>query len=288
MLPDGAMLSRLCQAELRFLKPKKRDRLGDAAEPMLCMSENDACDIARGRRSAPATTLLGRGENDCEYRESRALEKKPLSIWGSGLASGIEYTETPSAIREEVLENDDVDIVVATYTINDERRQRITFAGPYYQAGQTLMVRAGEETEITGPDALGDEAIRVCSVEGSTPSENIREYLASPEQLVLFEVYDDCVTAMQNGQVQATTTDNVILTGFVAENEGEFKLVGEQFTEEPYGIGIAKGDVDFCEFINSSLQTLSDDGAYEEAWTSTAGEFEGTEVPTLPAADTCA
>ena len=95
------MLSRLCPAELKFLKPKKRERRGDA-DPMLCMSENDACDWARRRRSLPATTLLGRGENDCEYRESRAFEKKPLSTCGTGLASGTEYTDATSAIEREL------------------------------------------------------------------------------------------------------------------------------------------------------------------------------------------
>lgn len=200
----------------------------------------------------------------------------------------ITWVEAPSAQREDLIEQGQVDMVVATYTINDTRKERITFAGPYYVAGQQIMV-GEDEDRITGPEDLRTNPdVKVCSVNGSTPSENIREYLASPDQLVLFEVYDDCVTAMQNGQVQATTTDNVILTGFVAENEGEFKLVGEQFTEEPYGIGITKGDVAFCEFINGALKTMSDDGSYEEAWTSTAGEYEGTEVPTLPAAGTCA
>jgi glutamate transport system substrate-binding protein len=86
--------------------------------------------------------------------------------------------------------------------------------------------------------------------------------------------------------VQAVTTDNVILLGFVAESEDAFKLVGEQFTEEPYGIGIAKGDVEFCEFIN---QTLADnEEAYVEAWEATAGQVEGTETPELPEPDECA
>ena len=200
----------------------------------------------------------------------------------------ITWVEAPSAQREDLIEQGQVDMVVATYTINDTRKERITFAGPYYVAGQQIMV-SEDEDRITGPDDLrANPDVKVCSVNGSTPSENIREYLASPDQLVLFETYDDCVTAMQNGQVQATTTDNVILTGYVAENEGEFKLVGEQFTEEPYGIGITKGDVAFCEFVNGALQSMSEDGSYEEAWTSTAGEYEGTEVPTLPTADACA
>jgi glutamate transport system substrate-binding protein len=199
----------------------------------------------------------------------------------------IEWVEAPSAERENLIESGKVDLVVATYTINDLRKERITFAGPYYLAGQQIMVNAGDTT-ISGPDDLkANPDFTICSVVGSTPAENIRPYLAAPEQLVEFEGYDDCVTAMQNGQVKATTTDNVILTGYVAENEGEFELVGEQFTDEPYGIGLEKGDVAFCEFVNEALASAAEDGAYEEAWTSTAGQYEGTEVPTLPEADPC-
>ncbi|WP_432546860.1 glutamate ABC transporter substrate-binding protein [Kineococcus sp. SYSU DK004] len=199
----------------------------------------------------------------------------------------IEWVEAPSAQREDLIVNGTVDMVVATYTINDTRKERITFAGPYYEAGQQIMVLA-DNTTINGPEDLAaNPDVTICSVTGSTPAENIREYLASPGQLVEFEVYDDCVAAMQNGQVQAMTTDNVILTGYVAENEGEFKLVGEQFTEEPYGVGIAKGDTAFCEFINESLQQAADEGYYEEAWISTAGQYEGTEVPALPEPDPC-
>ena len=82
------------------------------------------------------------------------------------------------------------------------------------------------------------------------------------------------------------TTDNVILLGFVSESDGEFKLVGEQFTEEPYGIGIPKGDVEFCEFIHETLRENED--AYTEAWEATAGQVEGTETPELPEFAECA
>ncbi len=199
----------------------------------------------------------------------------------------IDWVEAPSAQREDLIVGGKVDLVVATYTINDKRKERITFAGPYYVAGQQIMVNAGEE-RISGPEDLAaNPDVKVCSVVGSTPAETIRQYLAAPDQLVEFEVYDDCVTAMQNGQVQATTTDNVILTGYVAENEGDFELVGEQFTEEPYGVGLAQGDTAFCEFVNESLAAAAEDGSYEEAWTSTAGQYEGTEVPTLPEAAPC-
>ena len=207
---------------------------------------------------------------------------------GLGIApEDIEWLETPSAVREEVIERGDVDMVVATYTINDARKERITFAGPYYVAGQQIMVKADNDT-ITGPEALADNPDqKICSVTGSTPSQNIEQYLAGPDQLVLFETYDDCVNALNTGQVQAVTTDNVILLGFVAESEGDLKLVGEQFTEEPYGVGIEKGDTAFCEFINETLAEADSVGAYQTAWEGTAGQFEGAELPDLPQPDTC-
>ena len=196
----------------------------------------------------------------------------------------IEWKETPSDIREQVIEDGEVDFVVATYTINDERKQRITFAGPYYTAGQMLMTKTGNDS-VAGPEDLNDPSIKVCSVTGSTPAVQIEEYLASPEQLVLFDVYDKCAEALKNDQVDVVTTDNVILAGFVSESDGEFQLVGEQFTEEPYGIGIEKGDVEFCEWINETLQDQED--AYLAAWEETAGQIEGTQDPVLPEPDPC-
>lgn len=197
----------------------------------------------------------------------------------------IEWVETPSTVREEVIERGDVDLVVATYTINDERKKRITFAGPYYTAGQQLMVLSDNDT-IGGPEDIAENPDqKVCSVTGSTPAEQIKEYLADPDQLVLFDVYDKCVNALSNDQVDIVTTDNVILLGYVSESDGDFKLVGEQFTVEPYGIGIKKADVAFCEFINDTLQ--ENEEAYNEAWASTAGEIEGTDTPELPEPDPC-
>ena len=200
-------------------------------------------------------------------------------------ADKIEWVESPSKVREEVIEQDKVDYVVATYTINDKRKERVSFAGPYYVAGQQLMVKSDNNT-IKGPDDLkANPDAKVCSVTGSTPAEQIKPYLASESQLVLFDVYDKCADALRTGQVQVVTTDNVILLGFVSKSEGDFKLVGEQFTEEPYGIGVKKGDVAFCEFINDTLKENED--AYNEAWAKTAGEVEGAEAPKLPEAAPC-
>lgn len=197
----------------------------------------------------------------------------------------IQWTEAPSAVREELLERDEVDLVVATYTINPARKERIDFAGPYYIAGQHIMVKA-DNTEITGPESFESGDYTVCSVQGSTPSENIREFLANEgEQLVLFDGYSRCVEALDNGDVDAVTTDNVILMGFIAESPGEYKLVESgTFTEEPYGIGLQKGDDEFRDWINDVIEEIVADGRYNQAWERTAGQFD-PELPPAPTVD---
>jgi glutamate transport system substrate-binding protein len=199
-------------------------------------------------------------------------------------ADQITYTETPTRIREDVISNNQVDLVAATYTINAARKERVSFAGPYYVAGQDLMV-AADNTTITGPDSLRAANARVCSVTGSTPIKNIEQYV-DPANIVPFDVYSKCADALRNGQVDAVTTDNVILLGLVESSQGAFKLVGQKFTEEPYGIGITKGDVAFCEFINQTLKEAEADGSYAAAWQATVGKVD-PQVPPLPPADAC-
>ncbi len=194
----------------------------------------------------------------------------------------IEWKETVSANRESFIQNGDVDIVVATYTINDARKQLIDFAGPYYVAGQDIMVATGNPLAIEGPDDLAGK--RVCSVEGSTPAQNIRDNY--PEaQLTLFDVYSKCADALRNGQVDAVTTDNVILTGLVQGGQGAFELVGNPFTQEPYGIGLTKGDDEFRGFINDTLEQAFEDGSWAAAWDRTAGAITGEPAPEPPTVD---
>ena len=197
-------------------------------------------------------------------------------------AEDITWKETVSANRESFIQNGDVDIVVATYTINDARKQLIDFAGPYYEAGQDIMVATGNPLAIEGPDDLAGK--RVCSVEGSTPAQNIRDNY--PEaQLTLFDVYSKCADALRNGQVDAVTTDNVILTGLVQGGQGAFELVGNPFTEEPYGIGLTKGDDEFRGFINDTLEQAFEDGSWAAAWDRTAGAITGEPAPQPPTID---
>jgi glutamate transport system substrate-binding protein len=211
------------------------------------------------------------------------VEVAKIVAGGLGIApEDIEWKETVSANRESFIQNGDVDIVVATYTINDARKQLIDFAGPYYVAGQDIMVATGNPLGIEGPDDLAGK--RVCSVEGSTPAQNIRDNY--PEaQLTLFDVYSKCADALRNGQVDAVTTDNVILTGLVQGGQGAFELVGNPFTEEPYGIGLKKGDDDFRGFINDTLDQSFQDGSWAAAWDRTAGAITGEPAPQPPTID---
>jgi glutamate transport system substrate-binding protein len=197
-------------------------------------------------------------------------------------ADNITWTETVSANREPFIQNGQVDIVVATYTINDTRKQVVDFAGPYYEAGQDIMVAKGNPDDINGPDDLAGKT--VCSVEGSTPAQNIRTNY--PEaQLTTYDVYSKCADDLRNGNVQAVTTDNVILTGLIAGSPDDFELVGETFTKEPYGIGLKLGDTEFRNFINDVLEEAFEDGAWAEAWDRTAGDISGTEAPEPPQVD---
>lgn len=186
----------------------------------------------------------------------------------------IQFTETVSANREPFIQNDQVDIVVATYTINDKRKEVIDFAGPYFEAGQMLMVLESN-SDISGPDdVLGQP---VCSVEGSTPAARIvDEYGAA---LVATDVYSNCLDPLRSGQVVAVTTDNVILSGFVDQNPGEFKLVGDPFSQEPYGIGLSKGDDAFRAFINDVLDEAFADGTWARLFEMTAGKVLDTPKP---------
>jgi glutamate transport system substrate-binding protein len=199
-------------------------------------------------------------------------------------ADQITWVETPSKVREEVIEQGKVDIVIATYTINDKRKARVDFAGPYYVAGQDIMV-AKDDTSITGPDSFKDGTKKVCSVTGSTPAENIKKYLKDvASQLVLFDVYSKCADALKTKQVDAVTTDNVILLGLVDKSQGAFKLIGKPFTKEPYGIGLKKGDTKFRMWVNDVLEKIAKDGRYEKAWKSTAGKVDQN-VPSAPSVD---
>ena len=194
----------------------------------------------------------------------------------------IEWVETISDNREKYLQDGTVDLVIASYSITDDRRQVVGQAGPYYVTGQQLLIRKDSEGEIEGPDDLAN--VKVCSVEGSTSLQRVEdEYGASP---VPFGTYSECVDQLENSTVDAVTTDGAILLGYAAQNPDELVVVGDAFSEERYGIGYKKDAEGMCEFHNSTHEESFDDGTWEDAFTATLGG-DDVETPEVPELDPC-
>lgn len=191
--------------------------------------------------------------------------------------TGITWKTTVSSNREPFIQQGQVDLVVATYTINDDRKKVVNFAGPYYVAGQDLLVPTA--STITGPESLKGK--KVCSVTGSTPAKRIQtDY--KDAKLQQFDSYSKCVTALAGGQVDAVTTDDIILAGYASQDQyaGKFKVVGKKFSEEPYGLGLKKADTAGCNKVNDILKASVTDGSYKKAWDDTLGK-SGTAAPEL-------
>lgn len=196
-------------------------------------------------------------------------------------AANIEFKESPSAQRETLIQNGEVDYIVATYSITETRKEKVGFAGPYFVAGQSLLVRQ-DNTDITGPDSL-DNGKKLCSVTGSTPAQNIADKYTGV-QLQPYDTYSACVEALRNGSVDAVTTDDIILAGYAAQSPGQFKVVGEPFTTENYGIGLNKDDTDGRNKINDAIEEMVSTGAWKQAFEDTVGA-SGYPLPAAPTVD---
>lgn len=202
-----------------------------------------------------------------------------------GYAPGdIEWKESPSAQRETLIQNGQVDYIVATYSITDSRKQKVAFAGPYLQTGQNLLVRA-DDTDITGPESLAGGK-RLCSVSGSTPAQRIKDKYPGV-QLQQYDTYSACVEALRNGAIDAVSTDEVILAGFGAQFPGAFKIIGKPFSKELYGIGLRKENLDLRARINDAVLKMQQDGSWQAAFDRNLGAA-GISAPTPPPIDTAA
>ncbi|WP_030778551.1 glutamate ABC transporter substrate-binding protein [Streptomyces sp. NRRL S-920] len=179
-------------------------------------------------------------------------------------ADDIEWKEAKSAERENMLSRGDVDFIAASYSINDERAEKVDFAGPYLLAHQDVLVRADDKS-IKSPKDLNNK--KLCSVTGSTSAQNVKKKLAPKAQLQTYGGYSECLTGVENKVIDALTTDDSILAGYASQKEfqGKFKLAGFKMTNENYGIGIKKGDADLKKKINAALTKMVDDGAWDKA-----------------------
>jgi len=192
---------------------------------------------------------------------------------------GVTFTESVSANREPFIQNDTVDIVVATYTINDTRKTLVSFAGPYYVAGQDIMVAADDDSIESVDDLAGKN---VCTALGSTYEETLKKQ-APKAKLKLVDSYSECLELIQNGAVDAVSTDDVILTGMIIQDD-TLKLVDDEpLTTEPYGAGIKEGDKAFQAFVNEVFDKYKSDGRWAKAYQKWVGQYTGEkqEPPTM-------
>jgi len=187
---------------------------------------------------------------------ARAITEKILGRDGNAI-----FVEVTSKTRIPLLKNGNIDAIIATMTITEERKKQVDFSDVYFDAGQSLLV--AKDSPIQGvEDLTADSTVLV--VKGSTSAVNIRE--AAPEANILeLENYAEAFTALQSGQGDAMTTDNAILLGMASENPN-YHLVGGTFTEEPYGIAINKGQDNFRDAVNQALADMHQDGTYDDIY----------------------
>lgn len=186
----------------------------------------------------------------------------------------VEWRETPSAQRETLIQNGEVDMIAATYSINPGRSESVNFGGPYLLTHQALLVREDNDRIQTLEDL--DDGLILCSVTGSTPAQKVKDVLPGV-QLQEYDTYSSCVEALSQGNVDAMTTDATILFGYSQQREGEFRVVemeqdGEPFTNEYYGIGITKDDTEATDAINAALERMYADGSFQRFLTENLGE----------------
>ncbi|MEU4492209.1 glutamate ABC transporter substrate-binding protein [Streptomyces sp. NPDC023998] len=179
----------------------------------------------------------------------------------------IEFKTVDTSVRESTIAGGEVDLYVGTYTMNDERKKKVGFAGPYFIAGADLLVRKDERT-IGGPYSLQGKT--VCSVKGSTALREIQKPDYNTKTVATAK-YTECVQKLLDEKVDAVTTDDAILMGYAAQRPGKLKVVGQRFTEEPYGIGMNRDDKALREAVADAIEAHDVNGDYRAAFNATLG-----------------
>jgi glutamate transport system substrate-binding protein len=195
-------------------------------------------------------------------------------------ATNITWREANPSQRENLLEDGTVDMVFATYSITAARDQKVDFAGPYFVAHQDLLIRRND-VGITGPESL--DGRRLCSVTGTTSAAYIKEHFLGRITLQEFGKYSECVDALVAGQIDAVSTDDVILAGYAAQPQykGILKVVGKGFTDERYGVGLKNNDPAMVAKVNAALKKYIDDGTWRTVLDNTVGP-SGYAIPDPP------
>ncbi|MBF8185299.1 glutamate ABC transporter substrate-binding protein [Nonomuraea sp. K274] len=203
----------------------------------------------------------------------------------------IVWKESASSNREPFLQNGTVDIIFASYSITEERKGKVTFGGPYVVAHQDVMVRK-DDTSINTPQNLVGK--RICKAAGSNSYRRITDPPPDGEldldaTTVDAANYSECVQKLSGSNLDAVTTDDLILAGFAKQAGGNFKVLGQGFTDEKYGIGLKKGDTKTCEAVNAAVKKLWDNGTISQLLTKWFGGIQGLKLSeTAPPPEGCA
>jgi glutamate transport system substrate-binding protein len=186
------------------------------------------------------------------------------------------FIEAISDNRIPFLQDGTADLILSTMTINEERVGQIDFSDPYFIAKGRILVKE-DNTEITGVDSLAGKS--VCTALGSTYEATLKEQ-APDAKLKLVDSYSECLESIQNGSVDAVSTDDVILTGMIIQDDS-LKMVGDELTQEPYGAGIKKGNTELVDFVNETFDELNSSGRYDELFQKWVGQYTGAK-PAYP------
>jgi ABC-type amino acid transport substrate-binding protein len=182
------------------------------------------------------------------------------------------FIEAISDNRIPFLQDGTTDLILSTMTINAERVMEIDFSDPYYVARGRILTKT--DSPIKGLEDLAGK--RVCTALGSTYEETIREQ-APKADLKLVDSYSECLELIQNGAVDAVSTDDVILTGMIIQDD-TLHLVGDELTVEPYGAGIKKGDKQMVDFVNGVFDEYKSDGRWQETYEKWVGQYTNQEA----------
>lgn len=195
---------------------------------------------------------------------------------GTDVSKLTQVSQTSVDTRETMLQNNTVDIVVATYSITTKRAEKVAFAGPYYSSGASIQVRA-DNTTIKSVDDLKDK--KLVTESNSTGITAIQKFVPG-NQPTLFADNDSCIAAVQQRRADAYILDESILLSNAVKN-ADLKVVGSPFTTDPYGVGVNKDDAAVKAFVNTFLQKIYDSGDWLKLWKATVGVYvDGT--PTAP------
>jgi ABC-type amino acid transport substrate-binding protein len=179
------------------------------------------------------------------------------------------FLEAISDNRIPFLQKGTADVILSTMTINAERVGQIEFSDPYYIARGRVLVK--KDSDIKGVEDLGGK--KVCTALGSTYEANLKKQ-APTAKLSLVDSYSECLELIQNGAVDAVSTDDVILTGMIIQDDS-LQLVGEQLTQEPYGAGIKKGEKQVVDFVNQVFREVKRDGRWKALYERWVGRYTG-------------